>query len=43
MAGLSGVLVRRKEKFRVVLSVDLIMQSIALEVDVADIEPIATA
>lgn len=43
MAGLSGVLVRRKEKFRVVLSIDLIMQSIALEVDVTDIEPIGSA
>jgi transcription antitermination factor NusG len=40
MAGLEGVLVRRKDTFRVVLSVDLIMRSIALEVDLADVAPL---
>jgi transcription antitermination factor NusG len=43
MAGVIGILVRRKDKFRVVLSVDLIKQAVALEVDVADVEPIASA
>jgi transcription antitermination factor NusG len=43
MAGLCGILVRRKEKFRVVLSVDLIKQAIALEVDIADVEPAGSA
>ena len=40
MAGLEGVLVRRKQSCRVVLSIDLIMRSVALEVDEADIEPL---
>jgi len=39
LAGAQGILVRRKEKFRVVLSIDLIMRSVAVEVDEADIEP----
>jgi transcription antitermination factor NusG len=43
MAGLSGILVRRKDKFRVVLSVDLIRQAVALEVDMADVEPAGSA
>ena len=38
MAGVEGILVRRKDKFRLVLSVDLIMRSVAAEVDEADIE-----
>jgi transcription antitermination factor NusG len=39
LAGTQGVLVRRKDKFRVVLSLNLIMRSVAVEVDEADIEP----
>ncbi len=39
LQGLQGVLVRRKEGFRLVLSLDLIMRSIAVEVDEADVEP----
>ena len=39
LAGTHGILVRRKEKFRVVLSLDLIMRSVAVEVDESDIEP----
>jgi transcription termination/antitermination protein NusG len=39
VAGLEGILVRRKDKFRVVLSIDLIQRSIAVEVDEADVEP----
>ena len=38
LAELEGVLVRRKNTFRVVLSLDLIARSAAVEVDVADIE-----
>jgi transcription antitermination factor NusG len=34
-----GILVRRKERFRLVLSVDLIMQSVMLEVDESEVEP----
>jgi len=37
--GLEGILVRRKQKFRVVLSIELIQRSVAIEVDEADIEP----
>jgi transcription antitermination factor NusG len=40
MAGMDGVLVRRKDKFRVVLSIHLIQRSVAVEVDEAEIEPI---
>lgn len=38
-AGVEGILIRRKEKFRVVLSVDLIMRSVAIEVDETDVDP----
>lgn len=40
MAGMEGILVRRKEKFRVVLSIDLIQRSVAVEVDESEIEQI---
>jgi transcription antitermination factor NusG len=39
LAGTQGILVRRKDKFRVVLSIDLIMRSVAVEVDESDVEP----
>jgi transcription antitermination factor NusG len=39
LAGMQGILVRRKDKFRIVLSIDLIMRSVAVEVDEADVEP----
>jgi transcription antitermination factor NusG len=38
VAGLEGILLRRKQKFRVVLSIQLIQRSVAIEVDEADIE-----
>lgn len=38
LAGMTGILVRKKNSYRVVLSVDLIASSVALEVDAADIE-----
>ncbi len=41
MAGLEGILTRRKDRFRVVLSIELIMRSVAVEVEAADIEPVA--
>lgn len=40
LAEMTGILVRRKNGCRVVLSVDLIARSVALEVDAADIERI---
>jgi transcription antitermination factor NusG len=39
LAGSQGILVRRKDKFRLVLSLDLIMRSVVVEVDEADVEP----
>jgi hypothetical protein len=41
MAGLEGVLVRKKNNFRVVLALDVIMRSVAVEVDADDLEPVA--
>jgi len=38
LAGAEGILVRKKDKLRVVLSVDLIMRSVAAEVEVGDLE-----
>lgn len=40
MTGVGGVLVRKKNDFRVVLSLDAIMRSVAVEVDADDIEPV---
>jgi transcription antitermination factor NusG len=42
MAGVEGVLVRKKNDLRVVLSLDTIMRSVAVEVNANDIEPVAT-
>jgi transcription antitermination factor NusG len=39
MAGVEGVLVRKKNDLRVVLSLDTIMRSVAVEVNADDIEP----
>jgi transcription antitermination factor NusG len=41
MAGVEGVLVRKKNDLRVVLSLDTIMRSVAVEVNAGDIEPAA--
>ncbi|HUJ94122.1 MAG TPA: UpxY family transcription antiterminator [Terriglobales bacterium] len=38
-AGMEGILRRKKERFRIVLCMDLIMRSMAVEVDESDIEP----
>jgi transcription antitermination factor NusG len=43
LAGLQGILVRRKSKARFVLSVDLIMRSIAVEIDETDLAPLPQA
>lgn len=40
LAGMEGILVRKKDRLRLVLSIHLIMRSVAVEVDAADIEPI---
>jgi len=39
MQGLEGIIVRRKDRCRVVFSLDLIMRSVAVEVDERDVEP----
>jgi transcription antitermination factor NusG len=39
LAGMTGVLVRRKNDLRVVLTLELIMQSVAVEVGLDEIEP----
>jgi transcription antitermination factor NusG len=38
LQGSEGILVRRKNNFRVVLSIDLIMRSVAVDVDIADLD-----
>ena len=42
MAGVEGVLVRKKNDLRVVLSLDTIMHSVAVEVEAGDIEQVLT-
>ena len=39
MQGLEGIILRRKDRCRVVFSIDLIMRSVAVEVDESDLEP----
>ncbi|MGA8090074.1 MAG: UpxY family transcription antiterminator [Terracidiphilus sp.] len=39
-AGMEGVVVRKKSGFRVVLTIDQIMQSVAVELDEEDVEPL---
>jgi transcription antitermination factor NusG len=38
LAGVEGILIRRKNRLRVVLSVDLIMKSVSVEVDASDLD-----
>jgi transcription antitermination factor NusG len=42
MAGAEGILSRKKDKHRVVISIDLLMRSIAVEVEGADLEAICS-
>ena len=42
LEGMEGVLLRKKGLLRVVLSLDLIMKSVAVEVDVDSVEPVPT-
>ncbi len=41
LTGMEGILVRKKDRFRLVISIDLILRSVAVEIDATDIEPIA--
>lgn len=40
LAGTEGILLRKKDQFRLIVSIDLIMRSVAVEIDAADIEPL---
>ena len=40
IAGMEGILVRRKQQFRVVLSIELLQRSVAIEVDEADVSAV---
>ena len=40
LAGVEGILVRKKNLCRLVLSVDMLAQSVGVEVDASDVEPI---
>jgi transcription antitermination factor NusG len=40
LAGMTGILLRRKGKFRVVISLELIQRSVAVDTDAADVEPL---
>ncbi len=42
LAGMEGILMRRKKNFRLILSINLIMRSIVVDVDVADVRPLDT-
>jgi transcription antitermination factor NusG len=42
LAGMEGVVVRKKNSVRVVLTLDLIMQSVAVEVDDCELEPVTS-
>ena len=40
LAGMQGIVLRHKNSTRIVLTVELIMKSVAVEIDVADLEPL---
>jgi hypothetical protein len=40
MAGVEGILVRKKSDLRVVVTLDAIMRSMAVEVEADDVEPV---
>jgi hypothetical protein len=41
LEGVEGILVRKKSQYRLVLSVDMLAQSVAVEIDASDVEPVA--
>lgn len=40
LEGVEGILVRKKNLYRLILSVDMLAQSVAVEIDAADVEPV---
>jgi hypothetical protein len=41
LEGVEGILVRKKNLYRLVLSVDMLAQSVGVEVSASDVEPVA--
>ena len=41
MEGVEGILVRKKNLYRLVLSVDMLAHSVSVEIDASDVEPLA--
>jgi len=41
LLGVEGILIRKKNLYRLVLSVDMMAQSVAVEIDAMDVEPVA--
>jgi len=39
MTGIEGILIRKKDRYRVVITIELIQRSVSMEVDMADLEP----
>jgi transcription antitermination factor NusG len=42
MNGTEGILVRKKDKYRVVISIDVLMRSVAVEIDGGDLQPVGS-
>ena len=42
MTGTEGILVRKKDKYRVVISIDVLMRSVAVEIDGGDLQAIGS-
>jgi transcription antitermination factor NusG len=42
LCGVEGIVTRKKDRLRIIVSVDLIMRSVAVEVDEADLEPLVS-
>jgi transcription antitermination factor NusG len=40
LLGVEGIVIRRKERFRLVLSIELLMRSVMIELDEGDVEPV---
>lgn len=41
LAGTEGILLRKKDHLRLIVSIDLIMRSVAVEIDAADVESVS--
>jgi transcription antitermination factor NusG len=42
LEGVEGILIRKKNLYRLVLSVDMMAQSVAVEIDATDVEPVVS-